>query len=382
MTGPPIWAGRAISAPNADLDYMQQGVTGAQASANTALANSAANLAAIIALQHTVPSPAFGRTLTTLQSYINNDQTLWVKDYGVVGDGIADDTVHFQTALTQAGLANRILYCGSCIIKVTAPLTFSGPGLVFDQAAYGNASDPGIFASGAGFTVSPVLTVSGSQHAWVVNIYGTGQSVIGVLALSNPQRSLYLDTRIYNFAGPQCVITEMFDCLFGNMSCELGGTTAAGGAAFQILPGAGTSNMSHFLRLQVEQANGQAIFIDPSTLSCVFDTIHSERLSPNAGVTSWSLQGASCIFNGIRLHSSGVSANASALLSGEHNQYNVPRIEGNIVVSCQGASATSMTITDANIQGTLQNVTNQTGIIEILGSTIATMTVDPTGFGA
>ncbi len=379
MTGPPIWGGRAISAANSDLDYLTQAATDAQASANTALANAAANLARIVALEHTVPQPAFGRSLTTLQSYINNDQTLWVKDYGVVGDGVVDDTINFQNALTQAALANRILYCGSCVIMVTAPLTFSGPGLVFDRAGYGNSGDPGIYARGAGFTVTPVLTVSGSQHAWVVSVYGDGQSVVGALVFSNPQAGVYLDTRVYNFAGPQCVITEMFDCLFGTISCELGGTTAAGGAAFQVLPGGGTSNMSHILRLQVEQANGQAIFIDPGTLCCVFDAIHSERLAPNAGVTSWSLQGASCGYNNVRLHSSGTSANATALLLGEHCQYNVLRIEGDIVVQVAGASSTSITITDANIQGTLENVANQTGIVEILGSTIATMTVDPYG---
>ena len=37
-----------------------------------------------------------------------------------------------------------------------------------------------------------------------------------------------------------------------------------------------TCNMSHIMRLQVENSTENAIYVSPNTLSCVIDNIHSE----------------------------------------------------------------------------------------------------------
>ena len=114
MTGP-MYYGHAISEANTDLDALAVTVANAGANATTALANAATALAAA----SVIPQPAYGRVSTTLQQYLTNDQTLWVGDYGVVGNGSTDDTVNFQKALTAAAAANRVLYCGAMTIKVT-----------------------------------------------------------------------------------------------------------------------------------------------------------------------------------------------------------------------------------------------------------------------
>lgn len=331
----------------------------------------ALNDPAVIAGATTFTHTGTGAVTRLIVDRLND--TINAADFGVIGDSFTDDTAAAQAALNASATQNKIVNFNGLTVRITAGLTCSGPGLFFDAVPHGSGGGPGFFLDGSGYTG---LTFTGTQNVLAFTLFGNGQVANGVY-FNNPQRTVGHNIRVYNLNGFGIKIDQEFDCSWLSESVELCGNTSV--YAYSVNAGGGTSNMSHHHRIQVEQANAQAIFIDPATLSCVFDNIHSERLIPNAGFTSWSLQGASCIYNGFRLNSAGTSANASVLLSGEHCQYNAPRIEGNIVVSCQGASATSMTITDANIQGTLKNVVNQTGNIEILGSTIATMTVDPYG---
>lgn len=315
---------------------------------------------------------AIGTTVTrTILSKLQD--TINAADYGVIGDGATDDTAAVQAALTAGQSQNKVVFFGGLVCKITSALTMAGPGLVFDAVPHGSSGGPGFLLTGSGYTA---LTVTGRPQAFAASFYGTLNTMNGVL-FSNPQDAVVQHVRVYNLDGYGVKLSQMYDCLFETISVELCGNATE--YAFSIVPGADTSNMSHILRLQVEQSNKQAIFVDPTTLSCVIDNIHSERLTPDATKTNWSLGGARCIYQAMRIHSSGTSANATLLLSGEHTQYNGVAVEGNIVVKAEGATASAITITDPNIAGTFKNVPNQTGVIAIMGGEITTFTADPLG---
>ena len=247
---------------------------------------------------------------------------------------------------------------------------------MIDQAAYGNVNDPGIYAVGTGFT-NNVLAWSGSPQAWVVNIYGTGQAILqsspaAVLRLNNPQRGIFLNTRVYNFAGVGMNRIEEFDCWYGSISVELCGTNAATGHAFQINDGAGTSNMSTTCRLQVEQANCQAIFISPNSLCENIHNIHSERLlNPDNTKPAWIIGGASSSFNGGRFETSGTAANAILWLRGAYSDYTAYRAES-VTVHLEGTSGTGITLISPNMTGTVSEYPSQSGALIIVGGVIST----------
>ena len=320
-----------------------------------------------------IPIPVSGGTAGRTISQRFGD---WIEaaDYGVIGDSFTDDTAAAQAALNAGSAQNKPVHFRNLVVRISSGLTCAGPGLDFDSVPNGVSQGPGFYLSGSGYTG---VTFTGSPQCVSFCIYGNGQSANGVL-FSNPQLANVQHVRAYNLSGFGCNLTQMYDCFFDTISVELCGNTST--YAFSILPGSDTSNMSHICRLQVEQANAKAIYVDPSTLSCVIDNIHSERLTPNASYTSWSL-GGECVYHGMRFNSSGTSANATVYLNGLNATYENLRAEGNIVVKwdTDGASCTLVT---PNIAGTLQNITNQVGVINLLGGSVATFTADPYGIRA
>ena len=227
------------------------------------------------------------------------------------------------------------------------------------------------------------MTFTGRPQVVEACFYGWANPVNGVL-FTNPIGVQIQHLRVYNLNGFGVQFQQMQDVLWDTISVELCGNLTAGinGFAFGVGPGSGTSSASHGVRLQVEQANAQAIFIDPTCIGLKIDSIHSERLTPNVSLVSWSLGGSRCQYSQMRFNASGVSANATLLLGGEHTEYNVVAAEGNIVVQAQGDSGSAITITTPDIAGTLINTPSQTGNITVVGGVVSTMTVDPQGIRA
>lgn len=319
----------------------------------------------------TVPAPSGGTGRTIAQRFGD-----WIEaaDYGVIGDSFTDDTAAAQAALNAGAALNMPVHFRNLVVRISSGLTCAGPGLDFDSVPHGISQGPGFYLSGTGYTG---VTFTGSPQCVSFCLYGNGQVANGVL-FSNPSRAVVQHVRVYNLNGYGCNLVQTYDCLFQTISVELCGNTTT--YAFSWLPGADTSNESHIERLQVEQANTQAIYVDPTCLKCVIDNIHSERATVNASYVTWSL-GGEVLYNDMRFNASGTSANATVYLNGLNATYTNLRAEGNIVVKWISTGAT-MTLVTPNIAGSLLNVTNQTGAIEILGGTIATLTADPYGLRA
>jgi hypothetical protein len=307
--------------------------------------------------------------VSALPDYLANNATVNVYDYGVAGDGTADDTDALQSALDAGNTQHRVVCAGNAVCKITSGLTMSGPGLVFDRCAYGSAGDPGIHVSGTGYTA---LTVSAGDLVshFCVMIAGTGNAANG-LYLNNPVLARYGQIRVYNLAGFGCKIDKCYDCLFDTISVELCGTTSA--YAFSMNDAGDTCNATTVNRLQVEQATAQAIYISDSTLDCHFGTIHSERLSPNASYTAWNFGGAST-YSMIRLSSNGTSSNAKAKFTGDCATWTGIRAEGSIDCQFAGINGAPVTIVSPNIAGTAHEQTNQTGKLTFVGGKIASWT--------
>ena len=289
--------------------------------------------------------------------------------FGVKGDG-SDDTLRAQAALSWGASANRIIYGGIQCVTITSGITVAGPGLIFDIVSYGGtANDPGIKVTGTGYTG---VTVTGAKFIRLT-VWGNAQTVNGVL-FSNPQALKECHLRVYNIDGFGCKINRSWDCLFNTISVELCGNASE--YAFSMNDDGDTCNMTHILRLQVEQSNQKAIFVSPNTLCCVIDNIHSERTTPAAGVNSWYLGGNRCLYNSARLNSNAPDTNATLYISAAHSQYNTLVTEGGIVTKLDAYSTSSITLIEPDLAGVTSAVTGQTGFINVIGGILANLNTD------
>ena len=133
-------------------------------------------------ISYTLTAP--GATLQSVQTKL--EQYVSVKDFGAVGDGVADDTAAIQAAIDAAPsggcvLLNEGMYLTSARLNISKPLTFEGEG-------YGS-----VLKSVSGGTHIIVLVEEPSFLAlngvrlsnFRVDANGGGQLDAGVIALNN-----------------------------------------------------------------------------------------------------------------------------------------------------------------------------------------------------
>jgi hypothetical protein len=332
-------------------------------------ANTDLDATAALAALGIVPDGGEAGDTDLLADWISNTATLWLRNFGVVGDGVADDTTAVQAALTAGATQGRIVYGGALTCKITSGLTLDGPGLVFDDAPHGDGGGCGFLVSGTlGGGGTPALTVTGQTQALRLTVRGTGQAANGVL-FQNPLLAVVEHLRVYNLDGYGVKINRCWDCVFQTISIEECGNTSE--YAFSMNDDGDTCNMTHIGRLQVEKANTQAIFISPNSLNLTIDAIHSEQGTPDASKSMWVLGGASCSYNNSRFSSNAPEADAVLWLRGAWSDYTGLRAE-NITTVLEGTSNTGITLVSPNLTGTTQEYSGQNGALVILGGTYGT----------
>lgn len=286
--------------------------------------------------------------------------------YGVVGDGITDDTVALQAALTAGAQANLVVHGRNAVCKITGPLTMGGPGLVFDAVPHGSAGGPGLSVTGTGYTaltVGPQAIVTEFRVA----IYGTGNAANGLLLL-NPLLGRFGQIRVYGLAGFGVQIEKCWDCVFDTISVERCGTPTA--YAFSLQDAGDCCNCSVFHRVQVERAQTLAISISPGTLMCTFGVIHSEQLqAPDAAQWGWHFGANQCHYLGMRLTSEAPDTQAKVWFDAAYSTFALVRLEGGIPAQVTAWNGSGITFVSP-MMGTVYEQLNQTGKITVLGGRI------------
>lgn len=115
------YPGHTTTKANSDLDALWQSANnalGQAAAAAAAAATAVATANAALASQ-----PAGGRTVADLPTYLLDNAVFNVKDFGAIGNGVADDTAAIQAAITAAGA--NITYLPAGTYKLSASLTLS-----------------------------------------------------------------------------------------------------------------------------------------------------------------------------------------------------------------------------------------------------------------
>lgn len=303
-------------------------------------------------------------------SFLNADRFLGARVYGVVGNGTTDDTAAAQSAFTAGASQKKIVYFGSMIVKLTAAITCSGPGFMFDAVPHGDSGGPGFLVTGTGYTA---LTISSQPTTIQGTVRGTGNAANGVL-FQNPILSQVQKLRVHNLDGYGIKINRCWDCTFHDLSVELCGN--ATDYAFSVNDDGDTSNMSHFGRIQAETCKRKAIYISPTALSCVFDNIHSEGITDrDAGTLAYVLGGSSCLYNGMRI--SAPASNCMLRMESFHSTYIAARIEATVDVELEGWSSSGITLI-APWLVTAHERSGQAGKITIVGGLIGTWTGNKT----
>lgn len=289
------------------------------------------------------------------------------REFGLRGDGESVQSAVVQDVLDAAKDRKLIVNFGDMILPIDGPLFLDGgPGFFFDKLTPEGAADgPGFLLTGSGYTA---LTVSKSPQVLSVALTGTSNTMNGVL-FENPLLARFQHIRVRKLDGFGVKINSCWDCMFETISVEECGNASE--YAFSLNSGVDTSNMSHFMHIQVELANRKAIYVQPSTLCCVIDSIHSERAAANASDVTWSLGGGSCTYNNVRLQADSGSASCDLVSGG--NTYTNLRVEGNIPVEIDAFVLDTTVLVNPNLEGTLSLATNQTGPVAIYGGKISTL---------
>lgn len=128
--------------------------------------------------------PGAGRTVATTTAYLLNNAVYNVKDYGAVGNGVADDTLKIQAAIDAAGSGvvsgttsgdGGVVYFPKGTYKITAKLTV-GPHVRLEGA--------GMFSTVLAGAVSDFVIKIGTDSA--VNLaYGCGLERMTIVQSSN-----------------------------------------------------------------------------------------------------------------------------------------------------------------------------------------------------
>lgn len=297
----------------------------------------------------------------------------YAKDFAVTGNGSADDTAGLQAAIDATDATLRPLIIGPGIYKITAGLTStaSGPIIMMPGAI--------IKPTGSGYTALTITAPPFFVAGWRIVIDSQAASAgarptINGISADNWAGGTVDFIRVNGLNGFGLKMSKVWDTTFNAVSIELCGN--ASNYAFEMLASGGdTCNESHFVRLQVEQAQEKAIMISADTLNCHFSLIHCERYVCTADRFAVSLGGNRCKFDNVRISAnSGTDAGfGKVLLEGAQTSFNTILVErSQSKVHAQGFSGQCITITTPEFQGLFRMLDSQYGIVSVFGGSILT----------
>ena len=310
--------------------------------------------------------PATGAVGQTVQTKL--EQTVSVKDFGAVGDGVADDTVAIQAAL-DSGYA------------VTFPQNFHGKitsGLTADEAIY---MEDGAYIqpTGSGYTA---LTISPQARSgpWRV-VVGDGSTAFagkGIvfgdpLAQGHTQITVdLLDARKCT-SGGGVEINNLWESIVQKVSAYDCGDVS--GYAVSINSNVGdSSNTTVFNNITIGQSDTNALYV--SAQFCTFPMIYVEQVSTAASKFVWFDSCVKSNFGRVRIYNAG---SANAWIGTAQSTFDFIDCESNLVFDWDDAlGSESVTIKFLSCEGTISETSPVGGPVQsrpitILGCDLATL---------
>jgi hypothetical protein len=296
------------------------------------------------------------------------------KWFGAKCDGVTDDTAAIIAAENYCNTYGKILYIAG-LAKISSGITIHKKtmGLVFDRGSYGSGGNSGFLVTGSGYTaltldidfgfIGDKITIHGGN--------GVAPSCNGVLFTGHAGGYEFGSIRVYNLDGYGVKMNAVWDSVFDTISVEKCGNATE--YAFSMLNDGDTCNHVHINRLQVEQSNLKAIFVDGNTLSCLIDNIHCERSIVDGTTTTVALSGGGCKYNTGRFNCT--TNNGIILLSGGNTSYDSFLIDGSYLTTLlEGYNGLKLNIDNSQLgAATTQEKPNQIGEISINHTSITNM---------
>ena len=311
---------------------------------------------------------------TLVAEFMSIDKKINPIQFGAYGDGDHDDTEALQYTLDYANDNKLEVYLPTPkeYYKISAGLEVDSDvaGIVAEKYDYTGIIRP----SSDDFTM---LTLNVGMGFYMKNVSLGNETLAnnnGILFSGDVGLTTFEHIRVYNLNGYGFKINNIWDSVLTDISIEKCGNTSEYAFSMNSVS-SDTSNMTTINRLQVEQANTKAIYIDPLTLSCVINNIHSERASVVNGTNAWVLAGDNCTYNNVRLEASNIESKTQCgLIESYNSSYNNILSEDNILVLYEGGNGKNCLITASNFDY-LEEKINQTGLCKIDNCYINEITV-------
>ena len=294
-----------------------------------------------------------------------------------------DVTAALQAAWTYAVSNGMTVFHPPGTYKITSGLTW------LTNGSYGGGGIAGtgwaLYTSGSGYTA--VWIRNAVQNGCNIEVIGNGSAVNGIRlgASSEATPAPLLQSKIGRLAVTNMDGYGIFCDGLQDSTVDTLFADQCGNATYYAIQLAGTGayveNHCHILRIQAEAADKKALYIGPNTTACVIDNIHSETAVADVAYTTWVLGGNRGQYNHARLQATVPTAtNAVAYLIGAGTDYNAINVEGTATVRLEGNGGNPITLISPGIDGTCTNATGQIGLINIIGGSIATLSIAPLGF--
>lgn len=156
------------------------------------------------------------------------------RDFGAVGDGVADDTAALQAAITAVGLSGLRLYVPAGTYKITSPMTTTadlymfgdGESTVLDFSSMTGALQVGLTISG---TLTQIQDISSASQGNVSVAFASTPSLVqnDVFVIYNTVNGSFNSVRDYYRAGEWCEVRSISGTTANLTNMLYSGYTAA-----------------------------------------------------------------------------------------------------------------------------------------------------------
>jgi len=198
-----------------------------------------------------------GAVATTVQAKLRESR-LSVKDFGAVGDGVADDTAAIQAAIDAMPVGGGRVYLPSGTYKLTAPISI--PSNKNGGSIFGDG-DSTILQSTSGLTAIFLMAGQGYYRLKIESMRLNGGNIAGVPAFDcSPSvvtnivaGTIFHRIRITNFIYGWKFKNAQLDVFY---ECNFDGGGVGTAAVFYIVPDSGTGQQCNANRVQHLRVTG------------------------------------------------------------------------------------------------------------------------------